>query len=187
MSSFSIPNTSSRPYVVCVEVNPNMNSFIFIIHSPFSFLLSFFFHLVFCFSFFSFFFFFFLLRLFFLCSLSFASVSPWYNHTGWLGVKHQVNYLLLCFFFWEWVSCEKGGFILDTQYQVRNAPISMHSLFIIIFFKLLKIICSTSFFFFPPHVHWIVPLLFKELKPWVIGRRKKRRREKEKERGRLLH
>ena len=21
--------------------------------------------------------------------------SPWYNHTGWLGVKHQVTYLLL--------------------------------------------------------------------------------------------
>ena len=22
------------------------------------------------------------------------SISPWYNHTGWLGVKHQVTYLL---------------------------------------------------------------------------------------------
>ena len=31
--------------------------------------------------------------------LSFFFFSPWYNRTGWLGVKHQVTYLLLiCFF-----------------------------------------------------------------------------------------
>ena len=29
-------------------------------------------------------------------SLSYCS-SPWYNHTGWLGIKHQVTYYLMFF------------------------------------------------------------------------------------------
>ena len=24
-------------------------------------------------------------------------VSPWYNHNSWLGIKHQVTYLLFCY------------------------------------------------------------------------------------------
>ena len=29
--------------------------------------------------------------------LSFCLFSPWYNHNGWLGIKHQVTYLLSAF------------------------------------------------------------------------------------------
>ena len=25
-------------------------------------------------------------------------VSPWYNRTGWLDIKHHVTYLLICLF-----------------------------------------------------------------------------------------
>ena len=28
------------------------------------------------------------------CLISLPGYSPWYNHNGWLGVKHQITYLL---------------------------------------------------------------------------------------------
>ena len=43
----------------------------------------------------------------FLKPFCFCLSSPWYNHTRWLGVKHQLTYLLVCIWRqqqqpWEW-------------------------------------------------------------------------------------
>ena len=46
-------------------------------------------------------------------------ISPWYNRTGWLGVKHQVIYLLTAYYF------PRVGSMTALTKQQKNNPLSM--------------------------------------------------------------
>ena len=49
----------------------------------------------------------------FVSSLSLLFLLPWYNCTGWLGMKHQLTYLLFIF----WLACEG---ISSKAHSIKN-------------------------------------------------------------------
>ena len=49
-------------------------------------------------------------------------VSPWYNRTGWLGVKHQLTYLLII-----GGSCHKSHFRRNKSFVTTNLCRDKHT------------------------------------------------------------
>ena len=58
-----------------------------------------------------------------------VSFSPWYNRNGWLGVKHQVTYLLTVLFCSQWNNLKIISTCLPENDKCSNFAVEMQASF----------------------------------------------------------